>query len=1049
MCLGLLALPVLASGWTLDAPLQGPAVAVSELQVRSVSWDRDGGYLLDVSLSDGSNEVLRLDAQDRLLSRRLATVAGDAVYSRAKVGSLRQDGNRYAGCVVKLAPDGNVLWSSLDSARYANCTSSVTTPSGATWLIDNFAVGRVDPVGRYVLSRQDTVALNLSVQALAPTGDEGIYTAGGVFLGAVAARLAADGSLLWRTELGLAQPNFNCKIITAQERDFGIRVSCRPWDSGLTEFWDLSTDGVILAHTQLPHSYAGHGYHQLSAIEQHPEVSISGFSPQELIRFDSERNVLWRYDLSDNGNQIFRQLQALVVDENGELRVITERFDESSQRHYYDFIAFNLDGTVRLHRPIPDDTGFTKFFALPDGQFLTAYALDHRVDRDGNLTTVPLGWQDQMLIAVVPVKAFSGPSDRLVVAARGSQRALQSYAVDGSLRWEQALPEHGTRSGVDVGSLAVNASVICWRSTSLVSVYPVDCFERESGAFLRSFELAEGTDVDQRWLLLNDKTVALIDGSQLRFLSLLDGADVRPPEPIASAQQRIIGQHGTDRFALTGGPRDWAYWLDTEETEKLELADSNSQQLVLPNGVFSLVSTQIPLRWQARGQFEVIEFAADLVIERLLLSQDGDHYVFLAYNDASSWLTAVDTRTGSVLWRQDLPWKVDGLGAVGAGLLMGGELSEPGRGFVALATLTDLQLIAFNLSSGELLATRSEPCASISCRYWTVGESGGSNGINLLLERTYEPTAQRVVSLHMAANEIFPQLIRPDQSGVAGAWYNPDHRGQGFVLSYVAESKTLFMPWFVYDRNDRLNDESTLRWYSLQGQVSADSATVQLQILRNQGGGFAQGPATEPEVVGTAQLRFESCDRSNLQFRFNSGIESGHYGIIPLQRLGLRTRECDLGGPGIEPPQVAPNGSQGMHANQSGAWFDPASSGQGVMVEVVPPDASQEGLIFATWFSYDLAGESDDPGAQDWFVMQGDLRNAEDGTTTVLIYRSLGGRLDLRATPHLFRVGEADFQFNSCDGLRMRYRFDDNEQARRHRGLHGTHDLVRIGGCVQ
>jgi hypothetical protein len=65
----------------------------------------------------------------------------------------------------------------------------------------------------------------------------------------------------------------------------------------------------------------------------------------------------------------------------------------------------------------------------------------------------------------------------------------------------------------------------------------------------------------------------------------------------------------------------------------------------------------------------------------------------------------------------------------------------------------------------------------------------------------------------------------------------------------------------------------------------------------------------------------------------------------------------------------------------------------------------------------------------------------------VPIYRSVGGTALGRPTGNLYRVGEAEVQFEDCERLTVTYRFDTQGLAAVHAGLAGDLSLQRIGGC--
>ena len=57
----------------------------------------------------------------------------------------------------------------------------------------------------------------------------------------------------------------------------------------------------------------------------------------------------------------------------------------------------------------------------------------------------------------------------------------------------------------------------------------------------------------------------------------------------------------------------------------------------------------------------------------------------------------------------------------------------------------------------------------------------------------------------------------------------------------------------------------------------------------------------------------------------------------------------------------------------SGSWFEPATSGQGVLMELMPPQPSGNGVLTAGWFTYDPEGADNDERSQHWFLLNGPL----------------------------------------------------------------------------
>jgi subtilisin family serine protease len=111
-------------------------------------------------------------------------------------------------------------------------------------------------------------------------------------------------------------------------------------------------------------------------------------------------------------------------------------------------------------------------------------------------------------------------------------------------------------------------------------------------------------------------------------------------------------------------------------------------------------------------------------------------------------------------------------------------------------------------------------------------------------------------------------------AGLSGTWFNPATDGQGFLIDIDAVARLIFVAWFTYEPAG-----GTQRWFTLQANYSGNPVT--LPVLRTVGGRFDQAGGTQTTTAGSADLRFDSCTRAVLTYRFTDGTS----GTIPLQRL--------------------------------------------------------------------------------------------------------------------------------------------------------------------
>ncbi len=117
----------------------------------------------------------------------------------------------------------------------------------------------------------------------------------------------------------------------------------------------------------------------------------------------------------------------------------------------------------------------------------------------------------------------------------------------------------------------------------------------------------------------------------------------------------------------------------------------------------------------------------------------------------------------------------------------------------------------------------------------------------------------------------------------------------------------------------------------------------------------------------------------------------------------------------------------------SGAWFEPETSGQGIYLEVYPP----QNLVFLAWYTYlDVAAdvELSGPGGQRWFTAQGQYSGDK---STLELSLSTGGAFDQPGSIDTQPVGNIELQFSSCTAATLHYELPEEN-------LSGTLELVRL-----
>ena len=111
---------------------------------------------------------------------------------------------------------------------------------------------------------------------------------------------------------------------------------------------------------------------------------------------------------------------------------------------------------------------------------------------------------------------------------------------------------------------------------------------------------------------------------------------------------------------------------------------------------------------------------------------------------------------------------------------------------------------------------------------------------------------------------------------------------------------------------------------------------------------------------------------------------------------------CDADATADEPPMLV---NQGL----SGSWYEPATSGQGFALEVVP----SSNTMVAYWYTYLQGGNG-----REWYFSQGSING---DTTNLLVYRAEGGVFDQPDPVLLEEVGTLNLTFTDCLTVEAEY----------------------------
>lgn len=123
----------------------------------------------------------------------------------------------------------------------------------------------------------------------------------------------------------------------------------------------------------------------------------------------------------------------------------------------------------------------------------------------------------------------------------------------------------------------------------------------------------------------------------------------------------------------------------------------------------------------------------------------------------------------------------------------------------------------------------------------------------------------------------------------------------------------------------------------------------------------------------------------------------------------------------------------------TGSWYNPATGGQGIELEIYPDfGGAGHGLLFAGWFTYDVTAA----GGQRWYVLTGNV-SSDDAVADLGIYAQYGGNFNaLPALGGATNLGHATLQFADCNHGSLNYAFTDGS------GRAGTIPLTRLAANV-
>ena len=167
-------------------------------------------------------------------------------------------------------------------------------------------------------------------------------------------------------------------------------------------------------------------------------------------------------------------------------------------------------------------------------------------------------------------------------------------------------------------------------------------------------------------------------------------------------------------------------------------------------------------------------------------------------------------------------------------------------------------------------------------------------------------------------------------------------------------------------------------------------------------------------------------------FRGQSGIDTWTYqGIGPGPVTTVRTASVNIA-------DANGNFAKNLDLNQhglTGSWYEPATSGQGILAEIFADLTPGTGQAFLAWFTYDTAVGGAE--RQRWYTLQGPVANGQPNAS-LTIYENTGGSFNAPPATNSHSIGNATLSFSTCTDGSLSYSFTDGS------GREGTIPLTRL-----
>ena len=217
-------------------------------------------------------------------------------------------------------------------------------------------------------------------------------------------------------------------------------------------------------------------------------------------------------------------------------------------------------------------------------------------------------------------------------------------------------------------------------------------------------------------------------------------------------------------------------------------------------------------------------------------------------------------------------------------------------------------------------------------------------------------------------------------------------------------------------------DTATSQWFVNMSDNSAD--------LDSQNGGFT----VFGRVLGDGM---EVVDQINSLV--SAQIDNVALAQVPLYLHGRFTSSAALDATNLIFVSVTEVDGFAINSGLSGAWFNPATAGQGITLDIIDEPGRRE--VFAAWFTYDVNMPDGDEGAgfgstqHRWFTGSGGFNG---NRTTMQLFRNTGGIFNDPTATQIEDVGTLIIEFTDCANAQVTVDFRTTNI------FDGTFPIVRL-----